>query len=65
MNEKEVVINASWTGLRPMTESGKAKVGIMEPQIVANFGHGGSGFTVCWGCADEVCDIVKKMKEEV
>ena len=23
-------------------------------------GHGGSGITLCWGCASEVVDIMKK-----
>lgn len=64
VDEKEVVVDTTWTGLRPITESGQAKVEIVEDQIIANFGHGGSGLTVCWGCAEEVCDIVKEMKAE-
>lgn len=34
-------------------------------QIVHNYGHGGSGVTLSWGCAEEVYLIVKDILREV
>ena len=31
--------------------------------VVHNYGHGGAGFSVCWGCADEVVELVKGLLE--
>jgi len=46
-----------WVGLRPYREemvSVEAKTLEDGRVVVNNYGHGGSGFTLCWGCADEV-----------
>ena len=46
-----------WVGLRPFrenevrVESKKLEDGRV---VISNYGHGGSGFTLCFGCADEV-----------
>ena len=34
-----------------------------EPRtrIVHNYGHGGSGVTLSWGCATEVADLVERL----
>jgi len=50
-------------GLRPTRPTIR-----LEPQwymdgkklVIHNYGHGGSGFTVCWGCAAEVFDLIGK-----
>jgi D-amino-acid oxidase len=48
-------------GLRPGRPAVRLEV---EPgaaggrPVVHDYGHGGSGFTVCWGCADEVAALV-------
>lgn len=50
-----------WTGLRP----GRDEVRL-EPEVlpngkvlVHNYGHGGCGVTVAWGCAEDVVKIVQ------
>src|SRR5262249_51261359 len=39
-------------GLRPFRRSGVRLQ--KEGRVIHNYGHGGSGFTVSWGCAEEV-----------
>ena len=54
-----------WVGLRPLRTKGVRLE--MDPQLVDggrrwinvihNYGHGGSGVTLSWGCAKEVVDL--------
>lgn len=59
--EVEADVLESWAGLRPIRLDGTARVGVVEDGVVANYGHGGSGFTTCWGCAENVVEIVRSM----
>jgi len=45
----------------PLTQSDDTKTTQMfnVMQVVHNYGHGGSGVTMCWGCAHDVVDILK------
>ncbi len=46
-------------GLRPARSSIRLEVEIIgNNKIVHNYGHGGSGYTVSWGCAKDVVDLV-------
>lgn len=46
-------------GLRPGRESIRLEVeNFGEKSVVHNYGHGGAGFTLSWGCAKEVAAIV-------
>ena len=42
-------------GLRPFRRSGVRLE--TEGRVIHNYGHGGSGFTVSWGCAEEVATL--------
>ncbi|XP_026749868.2 D-amino-acid oxidase [Galleria mellonella] len=50
-----------WVGLRP----GRSEIRL-EPEVIDgklyihNYGHGGSGFTLFWGCATNVVDLLEK-----
>jgi len=60
LNIEKPNILAERVGLRPFRKSGVR----VEPNhlrdgrtVVHNYGHGGSGFTLSWGCAKEVFDL--------
>ena len=50
----------SRVGLRPYREKGVllALNGLHSPPVIHNIGHGGSGFSLSWGCANAVRDLV-------
>jgi D-amino-acid oxidase len=56
LKQQEVI--GSWAGLRPY----RPEVRVQKEaglNIIHNYGHGGSGFTLSFGCAEEVCTLVK------
>ena len=56
---KQQVIG-SWAGLRPYRKEVRLEI---EPgsNIVHNYGHGGSGFTLSFGCAESVLGLVNEL----
>ncbi|HEY5564810.1 MAG TPA: FAD-dependent oxidoreductase [Rhodothermia bacterium] len=47
-------------GLRPWRPEVRLEVEYLDSgrPVVHNYGHGGSGFTLAWGCAEEVVEVV-------
>lgn len=45
-------------GLRPGRNSVRLE---REGRVIHNYGHGGSGFTLSWGCADEVLELARSV----
>ncbi|XP_020810488.1 D-aspartate oxidase [Drosophila serrata] len=48
-----------WVGFRP----GRGELRLESERrgrklLIHNYGHGGSGVTLCWGCADDVLDLL-------
>ena len=57
---KQQRVIGSWSGLRPHRP--EVRVEHKEgTNIIHNYGHGGSGFTLSFGCAEEVAGIVDRL----
>jgi HSP20 family molecular chaperone IbpA len=52
-------------GLRPMRNENVRLEQEPGTQIIHNYGHGGSGVTFSWGCAEEVAEIVETLLDRV
>ncbi|XP_055608509.1 D-aspartate oxidase-like [Uranotaenia lowii] len=53
-----------WVGLRPGRSSVRlelehVKAGNQTVPVIHNYGHGGCGVTLCWGCGNEVLELSK------
>jgi len=60
--EKAEVLK-KWVGLRPSREEGLRlerdnEFSSDNKLLIHNYGHGGSGWSVCWGCAFKVLELV-------
>jgi D-amino-acid oxidase len=59
---KNVEIISESVGLRPVRDEIR-----LEPEnfcgkfVIHNYGHGGAGFTLSWGCAQDVVEIIEKL----
>lgn len=56
-NLSEIKVKSVQVGLRP----GRPEIRLEKDgkNIIHNYGHGGGGFTVSWGCANSVKELVK------
>jgi D-amino-acid oxidase len=54
---KDQKIIGSWAGLRPYRPLVRVE---REGKIIHNYGHGGSGFTLAWGCAEEIASLIEE-----
>jgi D-amino-acid oxidase len=54
---KDQKIIGSWAGLRPYRPLIRVE---REGNLIHNYGHGGSGFTVAWGCAEEAASLIEE-----
>jgi len=59
LNEKEF---SATVGLRPVRSKGNRLE--KDENIIHNYGHGGSGYTLCWGCAEKVVELLTDKKTE-
>ncbi len=53
-------IQQTVVGLRPGRTSVRLEWDTEHP-IIHNYGHGGAGYTVSWGCAESVYDLIQTM----
>ncbi|TKR94877.1 hypothetical protein L596_009109 [Steinernema carpocapsae] len=60
---KDVAIKSMWSGLRPGRDEvrlERVEVPKSKTKVIHNYGHGGNGFTLSWGCALEAVDLAFK-----
>jgi D-amino-acid oxidase len=60
LNIEQPRVIAERVGLRPFRRSGvrlERDQSADGRRVIHNYGHGGAGFTLSWGCAREVLDI--------
>ncbi|XP_072170143.1 D-aspartate oxidase-like [Diadema setosum] len=63
---KDAKILKEWVGLRPQRTKGirveaeTMNFGTEKVKVVHNYGHGGAGITLHWGCAEDAAKLVQK-----
>jgi glycine/D-amino acid oxidase-like deaminating enzyme len=62
---KNARVERHWVGLRPGRDSVRLELVEHKTEgrnvpIIHNYGHGGSGVTLAWGCATDVLELAKQ-----
>jgi D-amino-acid oxidase len=58
---KNAVVLEHLVGLRPARNEVRLEAERAgQATVIHNYGHGGAGFTLCWGCAQEVVQLAAK-----
>jgi len=52
------------SGVRPLTQQNVIVERVPDTNIIHNYGHGGSGVTLSWGCAEEIVALLDGMMQE-
>ncbi len=47
-------------GLRPFRAEVRLEIDPANPRVIHNYGHGGAGFTLCHGCAEDVATLISQ-----
>ncbi|GJQ13406.1 hypothetical protein GpartN1_g5197.t1 [Galdieria partita] len=62
---KDAPVVCTWAGLRPVRPQVRLEYEILDednvPLIIHNYGHGGAGVTVSWGCAKHVVTLLEDL----
>jgi D-amino-acid oxidase len=51
---RDVEVLEHIVGLRPARPTVRLEIDPDHPSLIHNYGHGGAGITLCWGCAEDV-----------
>ncbi|MEO1434546.1 MAG: FAD-dependent oxidoreductase [Bacteroidota bacterium] len=51
-----------YVGLRPARSEIRLEFDPNIPNLIHNYGHGGSGYTVSWGCAEAVNSLIRTLE---
>lgn len=51
-------VRADRVGLRPTRPSVRLERDAADPRLVHHYGHGGAGYTLAWGCAEDVVALI-------
>lgn len=54
-------VKDDWVGLRPGRQSLRLEIDPKRKNVIHNYGHGGAGLTLGWGCAGDVVDLLGEL----